>query len=106
MKQNNLTITKADKGSTLIIMDINHYNQKIDNFIANSKCTKLNKDRTKQQQKTIRSTINTCNTIMKLSQKWKYTNMNPEALHIHGTIKLHKPDKPARPIVNWRNSPA
>jgi hypothetical protein len=31
--------------------------------------------------------------------------MNPEALHIHSTIKLHKPDKPARPIVNCRNSP-
>jgi hypothetical protein len=31
--------------------------------------------------------------------------MNPEAQHIHGTIKLHKEGKPTRLIVNWKNSP-
>jgi hypothetical protein len=31
--------------------------------------------------------------------------MNPKAPHMHGIIKLHKEDKPIRPIVNWRNSP-
>jgi hypothetical protein len=31
--------------------------------------------------------------------------MNPETPHIHGTIILHKDDKPIRPIVNWKNSP-
>jgi hypothetical protein len=50
LEHEHLTITKADKGNTLIIIDINHYNQKIDNFIANSKYTKLNKDHTKQQK--------------------------------------------------------
>jgi Tfp pilus assembly pilus retraction ATPase PilT len=89
MIQNNLTITKSDKGNTLIIIDINHYNQKIDNCIANNKYTKINKVHTKQQQKTIRTTINTCKTIIKQTDKWKYINMNPEAPHIHGTIKLH-----------------
>jgi hypothetical protein len=34
---------------------------------------------------------------------WKL--MNPEATRIHGTIKLHKQNKPVRPIVNWKNSP-
>jgi hypothetical protein len=90
MKQNSLTITKADKRNTLIIIDINHYNQKIDNFITNNKYTKLNKAHTKQQ-KTIRTTINTCKTIIKQTDKWKYTNMNPEAPHIQDTMKLHKP---------------
>jgi hypothetical protein len=31
--------------------------------------------------------------------------MNPKAPYIFGSIKLHKIDKPIRPIVNWRNSP-
>jgi hypothetical protein len=31
--------------------------------------------------------------------------MNPETPHIHGTIKLHKDNKPIRPVVNWKNSP-
>jgi hypothetical protein len=30
--------------------------------------------------------------------------MNPSA-SIHGTIKLHKQEKPIRPIVNWKDSP-
>jgi hypothetical protein len=32
-------------------------------------------------------------------------NMNPEAPHILGTLKLHKENKSIRPIVNWKNSP-
>jgi hypothetical protein len=31
--------------------------------------------------------------------------MNPSAPQIHGTIKLHKPGKPIRCIVNWTDSP-
>jgi hypothetical protein len=31
--------------------------------------------------------------------------MNPETPQIYGTIKLHKHNKPIRPIINWRNSP-
>jgi hypothetical protein len=33
------------------------------------------------------------------------TVMNPKAPHVHDTIKLHKSDKPIRPIVNWKGSP-
>jgi hypothetical protein len=31
--------------------------------------------------------------------------MNPSASQIHGTIKLHKPEKSIHPIVNWTDSP-
>jgi hypothetical protein len=31
--------------------------------------------------------------------------MNLKAPRMYGTIKLHKADKPIRPIVNWKNSP-
>jgi hypothetical protein len=31
--------------------------------------------------------------------------MNPEAPQILGTIKLHKENKPIKPIINWKNSP-
>jgi hypothetical protein len=83
MELNNLIATKADKGSTLVIMHRDEYDQKIDEFIATNNFTKLTKDQTKQQQKAIRTTINTCNNIIKHSDKWKYTNMNPEAPRIH-----------------------
>jgi hypothetical protein len=37
--------------------------------------------------------------------KWKYVNMNPTAPLIHGLVKLHKQDRPIRPIVKWKESP-
>jgi hypothetical protein len=30
--------------------------------------------------------------------------MNSRAPQIHGTVKLHKPNRPIRPIVNWTDS--
>jgi hypothetical protein len=30
--------------------------------------------------------------------------MKPRAPQIHGTVKLHKGDKPIRPFVNWKDS--
>jgi hypothetical protein len=32
--------------------------------------------------------------------------MNPTAPSLHATIKLHKPNAPIRPIINWKNAPA
>jgi hypothetical protein len=66
---------------------------------------KINKRSKKPTTKNHKTTMNTCNNIIKHSEKWKYTNMNPEAPHMHGTIKLHKQNKLVRPIVNWNNSP-
>jgi len=31
--------------------------------------------------------------------------MNLSAPSIKGLIKIHKPDQPIRPVVNWRNIP-
>jgi hypothetical protein len=31
--------------------------------------------------------------------------MNRRAPQIRGTLKLHKPNRPMRPIVNWTDSP-
>jgi hypothetical protein len=65
----------------------------------------VSNNHTNKQQKAIQTAINTCIKTIKQTDKWRYINMNPEAPHIHGTIKLHKEDKPIRPIVNWKNSP-
>jgi hypothetical protein len=33
-------------------------------------------------------------------------NLNPSAPTIKGLIKIHEPDQPIRPVVNWRGAPA
>jgi hypothetical protein len=105
LEQNNLIVTKADKGRTLIIIQKDVYNQKINDFITQNKFTKVPNNYTKKQQKAIKTAINACKTTIRQTDKWKCTHMNPKAPHMYGTIKLHKADKPIRPIVNCINSP-
>jgi hypothetical protein len=59
IEQNNLIITKADKGRMLIIIipkDV--YNQKINDFVTQNKFTKVPNNYTKKQQKAIKTAIN------------------------------------------------
>jgi hypothetical protein len=60
---------------------------------------------TNKQQQNIRNCINNSKNRIKPINKWKYINMNPSAPQIHGTIRLHKPEKSIRPIVNWTDGP-
>jgi hypothetical protein len=87
LKQNNLIVTKADKGNTLVIMQQNDYHQKVDEFITQNQFVKIEDNYTKKQQNTIKTTINQCKTIIKQNEKLRYQNMNPGTPHIHGTIK-------------------
>jgi hypothetical protein len=56
-------------------------------------------------QRNIKNVLNKCNNIINKNNKRKYSNMNPKAPFIYGTIKLHKEHKPIRPIANWKDSP-
>jgi hypothetical protein len=81
------------------------YHQKINDFITKNNFTKISNNHTNRQQKAIKNAINECKITIRQPDKRKYINMNPKAPHLYGTIKLHKADKPIRPIVNWKNSP-
>jgi hypothetical protein len=86
--QNNAMATKADKGNTLVIIYINEYDQKIQEFIADNQFTEVDHTYTKKQQHITRDTINKCKNTIHPKDKWKYHIMNPETPKIHGTIKL------------------
>jgi hypothetical protein len=105
MTENNLTIAKADKGKTLVILTQEEYKQKITNFIQDNKYIKINNP-TQQYQRKVKQTLKQCNIIIPKESTWRYTNMNPVAPALHATIKLHNPNKPIRPIINWKGSPA
>jgi hypothetical protein len=105
INQNQLIITKADKGNTLVILYKDDYNKKIKEFIEKNNFTKLPHDIMNKLQQNIQNKINKCDKIINTNNKWKYINMNLTAPQIHGTLKLHKQNKPIRPIVNWKESP-
>jgi hypothetical protein len=106
LMENELIITKADKGKTIVILTKEDYTQKVNNFIQENQFTLLNNDPTKNHRKAIKHIMTQCNNIIPKENKWKYINMNPTAPKLHVTIKLHKENTPIRPIINWRNAPA
>jgi hypothetical protein len=74
--ENELTITKVDKGKTIVILSAENYAQKVNNFVQENQFTLLNYNPTQNYQKTIKQRIAQCNNIRK-EIKWKYINMNP-----------------------------
>jgi hypothetical protein len=65
----------------------------------------MNKNPT-QCQKIIKQALKQCNDIIQKEHKRRYINMNRRAPNLYATIKLHKENKPIRPIINWKNAPA
>ena len=106
LKDNNAMITRADKGNSIVILPTQQYETKIQNFIHNNNFHTATTDPTNTFQNQIRQTIKESTSLIPKDSRWKYTNMNPSAPSIKGLIKVHKPDQPIRPVVNWRNAPA
>jgi hypothetical protein len=106
LKENDAMITTADKGNSIVILPTPQYNSKIQDFTDKNKFQSSTKNPTERFQNQIRRTINHCTTLIPRDSKWKYVNLNPSAPTIKGLIKLHKPDQPIRPVVNWRDTPA
>jgi len=105
LKKNEAMITHTDKGNSLVILTIKQYDSKTQDFIQANFQT-ATKDPTKYFQSQIRKVINDSKTLIPQETKLKYVNMNPSACTIKGLIKMHKPEHPTRPVVNWSSAPA
>jgi len=64
-------ITKSDKGNSIIVLYIEDYNNKINNFISNNNFTHLTLDITKKLQRDNRITVNGCRDITPKDDKWR-----------------------------------
>ena len=106
LRENNAMIAQADKGKSIVILPLDQYTEKVQNFISNNQFQISKKDPTNTFQKQIKKTINQSKTLIPPDSRWKYINIKPSAPTFKGLIKLHKPDHPIRPVVNWRNAPA
>jgi hypothetical protein len=98
---NNLIITRADKGRTVVITEYDEYKAKILDFINDNNYTEINTDPTKSYHRTIKNTVNKCNILIPKDKKWQTNIQNPELPQIKAFIKLHKTGNPIRPIVNF-----
>jgi hypothetical protein len=106
LKNNYARITKADKGNSIGILYEAEYNSEVETFLTNNSFQIEFQDPTKLFQTEVRKNINSCNLIIPTDRRWKYINLNPSPPNLRGLVKIHKPNAPIRPIINWRNAPA
>ena len=89
-----------------MIIPIDLYQEKVQNFVQNNDFQHIDKDLTKKFQKSVQTTIQDSPLTIPKEHKWKYVNLNPSPLSIQGLIKIHKKDTPVRPVINWTEAPA
>ena len=106
LRDNDTTITRADKRNFIVILPTQQYNRKLPDFILNNNFKTAETDPTKTFQSQVKKAINNSKVLIPQESRRKYTNMNPSAPTIKGLIKVHKPSQPIRPFINWRNFPA
>jgi len=106
LEKNNSLITRADKGQTIIVVKIDDYNSKIHDFLQHNSFKMMSGDPTNIFTRETKKIVNSCKTIIPHNLKWKYNNMNPHPPSIRALMKIHKPDIPIRPVINWQHAPA
>jgi hypothetical protein len=103
---NTAIIIKADKGNSIVVTYLTSYHDKVQTFISDNNFTKIEIDLPKKYQRDVCTLLNKCPHIIPTTTKWRCVNMKPTSPYIRGLIKIHKPEAPIRPIVNWKNAPA
>ena len=106
LQQNNLTIAKADKSKTIVIINKNILQQKIDAFVQENQIKSLNKDLTDLYQKQIQQVIQKFDILIDRRTHKCLMNIKPMAPKLNAYIKTHKENEPIRPVVNNTQAPS
>ena len=102
---NHITIRKADKSTSYVLMNTLEYLQKINHLLSDTtkfkKITKNPIDDIKKQLNAITNRINNASSIIKFNKL--IGDFSPG--YIYGNVKTHKPDNPLRPIISQCPTP-
>jgi hypothetical protein len=74
IQDNNLIITQADKGKTIVILQKYEYEQHIYNFIHNNAFPQITQNPTNPYQRTVKHIVNQCTYSTSREQKQKHNN--------------------------------
>ena len=88
--QNNIYLTKVDKGNTIALLDLDEYKQKVYKFISNNNITKLNNDPTKKYTLDLNKTINKCTDLFEKHICYSLKPIKASAPCLKGLPKVHK----------------
>jgi hypothetical protein len=95
LKENNLTITCADKGKTVVIIELQN---KIMEFNIESGLKGMAKHPTPKYQKYVKEMVKIYKPIIDRLSQYRYIKMNPQAPKLNILIKLHKETQPIRSV--------
>ena len=103
-----LTITRADKGNTIVIMNTEDYNNQMKSIISETiTYKKLDFDPTDKYVKSTRKELESMKNNFHITPQFynKYYPRGCSAPKIYGLPKIHKTGSPLRPIVSTFLSP-
>lgn len=106
LKDNEILALKSDKGNTTVLMTKTDYINKTNDFITENGIKQIKKDPTTSYQNKIKLAVKNTALIMNANDKRKVINSNPKAPNMRALPKIHKPNVPIRPVVNYRGAPA
>jgi hypothetical protein len=87
-------ITQADKGKTIVLIDVNEYTKKVHMFLTKNNFPTLPKDPTDKYQKTLHKTVQQSNLILDKHKIKHLLQKKPSPPVLNAQFKLHKPDIP------------
>lgn len=99
-------ITKADKGQSIVIMEINNYVDKVNSFLKDNNINILNKDPTAQFNTQLKSALNKTKHLFTSNEIRQLKMIDPKAPTLRGLPKVHKHNVPIRPLVNFTTAPS
>lgn len=103
---NNLVITKADKGNTVVIATKTDYHNKITDFLNSADFEILKKDPTVIFNTEVKNIVRSTDSVLKNTHLAYILPMNPLPPRLYGFYKLHKQEEPIRPVVSYTSAPA
>lgn len=106
LKTKNLSFIKADKNNSIIILDDNEYDRRVEKMIEDGPYTKITKSPLNLiQRKTIEIINETATNLNMPHLKYILKVQNPRIPTLHCTLKTHKTTEDLRPICSNINAP-
>jgi len=99
-------MTKADKGNSIVILNTDDHNKKINNCVISNNFALLDIYATNSCQKTIVKTVNSRKSLILREPKWECINFIPVSPSIRGLINIYKSGNPIRPVISWTDARA
>jgi hypothetical protein len=101
-KRTDIVILKSDKGNSTVVLDSSEYKDKANQILSDqASYQRLPRDPTKKLEKELNVKLSKVSDKVRL----RFGSSDAIAPRFYGLPKIHKPDRPLRPIVSYLGSP-